>query len=159
MPKPIIHPASPADLPALVGLLHQLFSIEQDFQPDPEKQSCGLELLLTSDRAQVFVAKVDGRAVGMLTLQILVSTAQGGQVGLVEDVVVDVAHRGRGIGDALLEHLRQWAQQRGLSRLQLLADRDNLRALEFYRKQGWSTTGLVGLRLLLPAKDASSSCN
>jgi ribosomal protein S18 acetylase RimI-like enzyme len=36
-----------------------------------------------------------------------------------------------------------------LSRLQLLADRNNDRALDFYRKQGWTTTALVGLRLLI----------
>jgi GNAT superfamily N-acetyltransferase len=132
-------------------LQHQLFSIEQAFHPDPEKQYRGLELLLTSDLAQVYVAEQSGRVVGMLTVQILISTAQGGPVGLVEDVVVDAAHRGQGIGQAMLEHLKQWSHQQGLSRLQLLADRDNARALDFYRKQGWTATGMVGLRLLIQA--------
>jgi GNAT superfamily N-acetyltransferase len=143
-----IRQAIPGDVPVLAGLLHQLFSIEQDFHPDPEKQRRGLALLLASSQARVFVAEHEGQVVGMLTLQILVSTAQGGPVGLVEDVVVDAAHRGQGIGGAMLEHLRQWSLRRGLSRLQLLADRDNERALAFYRKQGWTTTELIGLRLL-----------
>ena len=148
-----IRQASRADITALVGLLQQLFSIEQDFQPDPNKQYCGLELLLESDLAQVFVAECGNRIVGMLTVQILISTAQGGPVGLVEDVVVDAASRGQGIGGVLLEHLRQWSQQQGLSRLQLLADRGNVRALEFYQKQGWMLTSLGGLRLLLEPQD------
>ena len=145
-----IRQATRTDIPALVGLQHQLFSIEQAFHPDPEKQYRGLELLLTSDLAQVYVAEQSGRVVGMLTVQILISTAQGGPVGLVEDVVVDAAHRGQGIGEAMLKHLRQWSLRQGLSRLQLLADQDNKRALEFYRKQAWTTTDLIGLRLLLP---------
>jgi ribosomal protein S18 acetylase RimI-like enzyme len=144
-----IRQAGTADIPALVGLLRQLFSIEQGFEPDPDKQARGLALLLDSSQAQVFVAEQAGRVVGMLSVQILVSTAQGGPVGLVEDVVVDAACRGRGIGEAMLGHLRQWAVQRGLSRLQLLADRDNSRALAFYRRQGWATTGMLGLKLLL----------
>jgi ribosomal protein S18 acetylase RimI-like enzyme len=150
MNEPIeIRQATQVDIPTLVGLLQQLFSIEQDFHPDPEKQRRGLELLLLSDQARVFVAEHAGRIVGMLTLQILVSTAQGGPVGWVEDVVVDAAHRGQGIGAAMLVHLQRWSAQRGLSRLQLLADRNNDRALDFYRKQGWTTTALVGLRLLI----------
>ena len=144
-----IRQAKHGDLPVLVGLLHQLFSLEQDFEPEPDRQRRGLALLLDSPQAAVLVAEFEGRLVGMLTVQILVSTAQGGAVGLVEDVVVDAAHRGRGIGEAMLAYLRHWSRQRGLSRLQLLADRDNLRALEFYRKQGWTTTALCGLRLLL----------
>jgi len=150
MQTPIqIRHADTADIPALVGLLRQLFSIEQDFEPDPDKQARGLALLLDSSHAQVFVAEQAGRVVGMLSVQVLVSTAQGGPVGLVEDVVVDAACRGRGIGEAMLGRLRQWAVQRGLSRLQLLADRDNGRALAFYRRQGWATSGMLGLRLLL----------
>jgi ribosomal protein S18 acetylase RimI-like enzyme len=150
--KPLINirQATQGDIPELALLLHQLFNIEQDFHPDPEKQRRGLALLLASAQARVFVAEREGRVVGMLTLQILVSTVQGGPVGLVEDVVVDAAHRGQGIGEAMLKHLRQWSLRQGLSRLQLLADQDNKRALEFYRKQGWTTTDLIGLRLLLP---------
>ena len=127
-------------------LLEQLFAIEQDFVPDPEKQQRGLALLLDSTKSRIFVAEQAGRIVGMLTVQLLISTAEGGTAGLVEDVVVDEAYRDRGIGKALLQHLEAWAIQTGTTRLQLLADRNNHSALGFYEKQGWSATGLIGLR-------------
>jgi ribosomal protein S18 acetylase RimI-like enzyme len=146
----VIRQATQSDIPALVGLLQQLFGIEQDFEPDPEKQRAGLTQLLDAPQAGVFVAESNGRILGMLTVQILISTAEGGRVGQVEDVVVDQGDRGRGIGRAMLSHLRQWSMEQGLSRLQLLADRDNGLALDFYRKQGWATTDLIGLRLLIP---------
>ena len=141
-----IRNANTQDIAAMCNLLEKLFAIEQDFEPDAEKQQRGLTLLLGSTRARVFVAEREKRVVGMLTVQLLISTAEGGTVGLVEDVVVDEACRGRGIGKALLQHLEAWAQQTGISRLQLLADRNNRSALEFYEKLDWFPTGLVALR-------------
>lgn len=141
-----IRPAVEADLQPMQGLLAQLFTIEQDFQPDAERQSSGLRLLLDDPKAALFVAELSGRVVGMATLQTLISTAQGGPTGLVEDVVVDESLRGRGIGRRLLAHLESWAWEQGLTRLQLLADIANRSALAFYGRQGWSDTCLVALR-------------
>jgi len=138
--------ARESDLPALQALLSQLFSIEQDFQADSERQSSGLRLLLESTGSAVFVAESSGRVVGMATVQILVSTAEGGAVGLVEDVVVDDSQRGQGFGGLLLRYLEDWARERGLLRLQLLADKTNQPALAFYEHLGWMHTSLIALR-------------
>ena len=70
--------------------------------------------------------------VGMATLQLLISTAEGGTAGVIEDLVVSESMRGQGIGQALLNHLCGWAEGQGITRLQLLADRDNQAALDFY---------------------------
>ena len=142
-----IRPATEADISAMSQLLSQLFSIETDFVPDEERQSRGLKLLLDTPDALIIVADEQGGVIGMATVQVLVSTAEGGRVGLVEDVVVDINHRDRGIGAALLNHLQQWAQDSGLSRLQLAADSWNSAALGFYARNGWSQTSLVVLRL------------
>jgi GNAT superfamily N-acetyltransferase len=94
----------------------------------------------------VVVAEQEGVVVGMATLQILISTAEGGRSGLIEDVVVSESYRGRGVGKRLMEHLVQWAAKQGLTRLQLLADRQNQPALMFYQSQGWSTTNMIALK-------------
>lgn len=139
-----IRPARPSDLDALVGLLQELFSIEDDFAPDAERQRRGLALLLEgSPDRQVFVAGPEGSAVGMATVQVLVSTAEGGPVGLVEDVVVAPEHRAQGLGRRLLAEVESWARARGLTRLQLLADRENTPALRFYEACRWTPTQLV----------------
>lgn len=127
-------------------LLSQLFAIEQDFEVDLIKQRAGLEMLLQSDRAQAFIAETAGEVIAMATLQIVVSTGEGGLVGWVEDVAVDRAHRGKGVGRRLLDHLQQWSDSQGLSRLQLAADRGNRPALDFYHRNGWSETNLMVLR-------------
>ncbi|MFZ5776355.1 MAG: GNAT family N-acetyltransferase [Thermodesulfobacteriota bacterium] len=141
-----IRPARPADLEQLTALLGLLFAIEADFHPDPERQRQGLALLIASPAACVLVAEAAGEVVGMATGQVTISTAEGGPALLVEDVVVAGTWRGKGLGKKLLARLEEWAAARGIRRLQLLADRDNQPALDFYQRLGWGNTALVCLR-------------
>jgi GNAT superfamily N-acetyltransferase len=82
----------------------------------------------------------------MATIQLVISTAEGGLAAWIEDVIVDVSHRGQGIGQRLLTHINQWAEYQGIKRLQLVADRGNQSALDFYRREGWLETNLSVLR-------------
>jgi ribosomal protein S18 acetylase RimI-like enzyme len=142
-----IRPASREDISAIVALLQVLFSIEQDFSPDQAVQHQGLGLMLGEPRERVVLVATDKeKIIGMATMQVLVSTAQGGLVGLVEDVVVDERRRGRGVGKRLMRAVENLASEMGLSRLQLLADQDNTSALKFYAGQSWSRTNLICLR-------------
>lgn len=141
------------DIPSLVTLLQELFSIEQDFKFDPDKQTKALQLLLSDNRCCVFVALYKSKVIAMCSLQVVISTAEGGYVGLIEDLVVVSEHRGKGIGKQLLSFMEKWAEHRGLLRLQLLADSDNQKALEFYNAVEWSNTHLIGLRKYLPNTD------
>jgi GNAT superfamily N-acetyltransferase len=142
-----IRPARTDDLPALVRLLGVLFSLEADFSADEDRQRWGLALMLADRRSRVVLVAVrEATVVGMVTGQLVISTAEGGPSALVEDMVVDEAARGRGAGRALLEAVEAWAAEHGATRLQLLADRENADALEFYRRSGWRPTQLVCLR-------------
>ncbi len=136
----------PADIDALLDLLRTLFAIEEDFVFDRAKARQGLELLLDAATATVLVAEDDGRVVGMCTGQVVISTAEGGPAVLVEDVVVQPAWRGRGIGRALLDALAAWSGRQGARRMQLLADRGNGDGLAFYHRTGWQCTQLICLR-------------
>jgi ribosomal protein S18 acetylase RimI-like enzyme len=140
--------AKPSDIPQLVELLNALFTIEADFNFDQDKQACGLELLINSDKDCILVAEhlCERRVLGMCTVQTLISTAEGGMVGLLEDLVVAADFRNQGLGEKLLAEAVGWAQYRGLKRLQLLADKNNLQALSFYEKKGWESTQLICLR-------------
>ena len=148
-PNPIvIRPARHGDLDTLVALLQTLFALEQDFTPQPQRQRIGLQRFLDGcgKHRCMLVAEIDGQVVGMATLQVLISTAEGGPVGLVEDVVIQESFRSVGVGRQLMCALDAWAATRGLTRLQLLADGDNQPALAFYRRIGWAPTQLICLR-------------
>lgn len=143
-----IRTAKAVDVPQLVALLKALFEIEADFDFDRDKQARGLHLLLNNDRACILVAESsnDKKLQGMCSMQILISTAEGGEVGLLEDLVVTADFRNQGTGAKLLAEAVAWAKRRGLKRLQLLADKNNSPALEFYKRQDWQSTQLVCLK-------------
>jgi len=135
----------------MCDLLAELFSLESDFAPDREKQARGLSALIAapSETTLMLVAIVEGLVVGMATIQTLISTAEGGCVGLVEDVVVGKEYRSRGIGTTLLDEIVRWGMERKLFRLQLVADKDNQPALKFYLSQKWAVTNLMCMRKIV----------
>ncbi len=141
-----VRAAQPDDLDRLVSLLAALFAIEGDFVFDEPRQRRGLALMFENERGCVLVAEAQGLVVGMCTGQVLVSTAEGGLSLLVEDVVVAEQWRGRGVGCLLLAAINDWARANKVSRLQLLTDRNNIPALDFYRSLGWQITELICLR-------------
>ncbi|MDG4474950.1 GNAT family N-acetyltransferase [Thiovibrio frasassiensis] len=143
MTQAVIRPANPGDLDALVDLLRMLFGIETDFDFAAARQRRGLAMLLAHETAVILVAETAGQVIGMCSGQLTISTAEGGFSLLVEDMVVAEPWQGRGIGRELLTTLEQWAASRKVGRLQLLADRNNTAALEFYRKLGWQPTELI----------------
>jgi GNAT superfamily N-acetyltransferase len=150
-----VRPARITDLPGLVELLCQLFSIETDFEVRPARHARGLRLLLGAarrGRAYVVVAERLGEVVGMATVQIVVSTVEGARSGWIEDVVVRDDLRGDGIGTSLMASLSHWARTNGLARLQLLTDRRNRLALAFYDRLAFQPTHMICLRTHCPAR-------
>lgn len=142
-----VREAGMGDLESMVELLGELFRLEADFVPDPRTQRRGLSLMLRPDPdRKVLVAEESGETVGMATAQLVISTAEGGPSALVEDVVIRPEMRGQGLGRALLHGLEAWAAGRGATRMQLLCDRDNAPARDFYAACGWSPTQLVCIR-------------
>lgn len=132
----------------MLGLVEQLFALEPDFPFDAVKVRRGLAMLLAQpDAAALWVAEHNLRVVGMCSAQIVISTAEGGPVAWVEDVVVSPDQRGHGVGRQLLDAVSAWAAAHGISRLQLLADGENDAALGFYRRLDWQTTRMICLRL------------
>ncbi len=142
--------AAPADLPYMVELLAELFALEADFRPDRDKQMKGLRAILEEpELGRLFVLRADGKVAGMANALITVSTAEGGRVLLLEDVIVSREYRGQGLGRQLVEHVLDWAKGLGMARVTLLADRDNRPALDFYRKLGFGDSNMVVLRRML----------
>jgi GNAT superfamily N-acetyltransferase len=139
--------ATSDDLPVLADLLHELFTLESDFQPERAKQLSGLRAILDNPAlGRLFVLRVDGKVAGMANALVTVSTAEGGCVLLLEDVIVNSEHRGGGLGRKLVEHVLAWAKGQGMSRVTLLADRGNQPALDFYRRLGFENSQMTVLR-------------
>ncbi len=130
-----IRAAEKRDIPGMCVLLRDLFSLESDFTPDREKQMRGLTMLLHGPAyaSLIVVAAQNDEVIGMGTVQLVVSTAEGGAAGLVEDIIVRKEYRGIGIGTAILSRIEEWCKERKATRIQLLADSNNFSAWKFTR--------------------------
>jgi GNAT superfamily N-acetyltransferase len=139
--------ATADDLPHLADLLAELFTLESDFRPERDKQLRGLRLILDNPAlGRLFVLRDEAKVLGMANALITLSTAEGGRVLLLEDVIVRREHRDNGLGRRLVEHICAWAKAEGMTRVTLLADRNNKAALDFYRKLGFEHSHMTVLR-------------
>ena len=143
--------ASVSDIDALVGLLNELFTIEVDFTPNLVKQKLGLELLLKNhSNATIQVAKNSSKKiVGLVTAQLVISTAQGAKSAWIEDMIISQDYRNLGIGKTLLQSALDWAKEKGATRAQLLVDIENEPAIGYYHHLGWESTQLQARRIFL----------
>ena len=143
----LIEPATLDDLPQLADLLYDLFSHEADFVPNRDKQERGLRLILEQpSRGRIFVLRHGVRIIGMINLLITISTAEGGFVLILEDLVVHRDHRGQGYGSRLQEHALAYGRQTDFLRVTLLTDKMESRARGFYEQHGFRQSGMVPMR-------------
>jgi GNAT superfamily N-acetyltransferase len=156
MSEVVIEPAVFEDLDELSNLLGELFSEEKDFRPDKQKQLQGLRLIFEEpNRGRVFVLRRDRTIVGMINLLFTISTAEGGFVILLEDLVVHDSFRGHGYGSKLLEYAINFAKQKKFLRITLLTDRPELRSQNFFKRHGFFESHMLPMRLLI-SQDTSS---
>jgi ribosomal protein S18 acetylase RimI-like enzyme len=81
---------------------------------------------------ECFVAEVDGRLLGLAHVREFVRPLDGSVGGYLDDLYVEPAGRGNGIGAALLEHLRGLAAERGWSVVRWITAADNVTAQRLY---------------------------
>ncbi len=75
-----------------------------------------------------FVADIEGKRVGLLTYAIQAQDCE----------IVSLDSTRPGVGTALMEAIKAYAQQQGRTRLWLVTTNDNLHALRFYQKRGYT---------------------
>ena len=148
--KVVIEPATEADLDELSEMLGELFAQESDFRPDKDRQMRGLRLIFEQpNRGRVFVLRRDGAIVGMINLLFTISTAEGGFVIVLEDLVIHKEYQTHGYGSKLLQHAIDFAKQKNFLRITLLTDRPENMAQEFFRRHGFVESSMIPMRLLI----------
>jgi GNAT superfamily N-acetyltransferase len=148
--QPRVEMATLDDLPELTELVMDLFSGSGDFTPDREVQERGLRLILEEpSRGRIAVVRNDDQIFGMVNMLFTISTARGGFVILMEDMVIHPHHRGQGYGTMLMDHVLEFAKQKEFLRVTLLTDKISAEAQEFFRKQGFEYSNMIPMRRLI----------
>ena len=145
-----IEPATIEDLSALTDLVVDLLELQDDFTPDPTLQKQGIQHILEEPaRGRIFVVRAQDRIVGMANLLFTVSTAMGGFVLIMEDVIIHPEHRGQGYGALLLDAVVEFAREKDFKRITLLADKLSNESQSFFRQNGFHYSSLIPMRLIL----------
>jgi GNAT superfamily N-acetyltransferase len=132
-----IEPASPSDVPVILKFIRDLAEYEKLSHLVVATEANIHEHVFGPHAvAEVLLAYWDGNPVGFALYFRNFSTFLG-QVGIyLEDLFVEPAHRGKGIGKALLSSLAKIAIERGYGRLEWSVLDWNTPSIEFYRSLG-----------------------
>jgi len=149
----LIRPAEPADVPAILGLVHELAVYEKEPDAVEATEALYLQALFPPEgpaTAFAHVAEVDGQVVGMAVWYLTFSTWLGRPGIWLEDLFVSPDHRGSGLGKELLATLARLCVERGYGRLEWWVLRWNEPSIGFYESLGalaqdeWSVYRLDG---------------
>lgn len=107
-----------------------------------------LHQILQEDNHVLFAVCKEGDDIVGIALMAMYKVISGYR-GMVEDVVVDEAHRGKGIGRKLMEKLLEEARHRGLDEVLLFSGHHRTPAINLYKSLGFTLrpSGLYNLKL------------
>lgn len=130
----VLRAAIKEDCPQLMDLIKELAIYEKE----PDAVTVNMEHFIDSGFGTnpvwwAVVAEVDGKVVGCALYYIRYSTWKGQRMYL-EDLIVNEAWRGKGIGKALLDELIQIAKDKGYSGIMWQVLDWNEPAINFYKK-------------------------
>ena len=119
--------------PELISAFELL--IPQLSSSNPPPQSSELQVIVSSDSSVLFIARVDGKIVGSLTLATF--RIPTGLRAWIEDVVVDSSARGHGVGEALNLAAIEEARARGAVTVDLTSRPSREAANRLYQRLGF----------------------
>jgi ribosomal protein S18 acetylase RimI-like enzyme len=117
----------------LVAAFDRLIPQLSTSAPPPGRD--GLAEIVGNDNCVLFLARVDGEIVGGLTLAMY--PLPTGLKAWIDDVVVDAAARGRGIGEALSRAALDEARRRGAKEVDLTSRPKREAANRLYQRMGF----------------------
>jgi GNAT superfamily N-acetyltransferase len=146
-----IRPARPGEASLVLSFIRELAEYEQLLH-EVEADADVIDAALFGPEPRIFcdIAERDGEPAGFALWYYTFSTFQGRHGIYLEDLFVRPAHRGCGLGKALLEHLAARCRKENLGRLEWSVLDWNEPSIGFYRSlqaetvAGWTRYRLAG---------------
>jgi GNAT superfamily N-acetyltransferase len=150
----VLRMATAEDVPAILGFVRAL-AVYEHLEDEVLATEADLHQALfgAPARAEALLAELDGKPVGFAVWFYNFSTFQGRHGLFLEDIFIDPAHRGAGIGRAIFRFLAERAISQGCARMDWDVLNWNSTAIRFYRSlgahplDGWTRQRLTGRAL------------
>jgi diamine N-acetyltransferase len=94
-------------------------------------------LMTNPELGGVWLIEMDGETAGYLCVTLCYSLEFDGRFALLDELYLEAAWRGQGIGAQAIAFAAEWSRARGLAAIRLEVARTNSRALELYRREGF----------------------
>ncbi len=150
----VLRMATAEDVPTILGFVRALATYERlEDEVMATEEDFHQSLFGMPARAEALLAEIDGKPVGFAVWFYNFSTFRGRHGLFLEDIFVDPAHRGAGIGRAIFRFLAQRAIAQGCARMDWDVLNWNSTAIRFYRSigahplEGWTRQRLTGRAL------------
>ena len=142
----MIRKANKEDIRGIIALLYQVDAVHHGIRPDlfksntPKYNEQELETILNDSSKPIFVYEAENRILGHAFCQITEvkdhRLLQDIKTLYIDDICIDETVRGKHIGTALFEYVRDYAKSIGCYNVTLNVWEGNDSALSFYRKMG-----------------------
>ena len=150
----VLRMATAEDVPTILGFVRALAVYERlEDEVLATEADFHQSLFASPARAEALLAEIDGKPVGFAVWFYNFSTFRGRHGLFLEDIFVDPAHRGAGIGRAIFRFLAGRAISQGCARMDWDVLNWNGTAIRFYRSlgahplDGWTRQRLSGRAL------------
>ena len=132
-----IRTARAGDLDGLLALYQHLHARDPSVARGRLEQAWAR--MLADEHLTVFIAESDGALIGSCMLVLTPNLTRGARpFGTIENVVTDPAHRGQGIGKAILRAACNAAWAEDAYKVMLMTGRKDEATLRFYTTAGFS---------------------
>jgi GNAT superfamily N-acetyltransferase len=141
--------ATNEDATLLVGLMTEFYA-ETATPLDPAHAAQAFAALVADDRlGKVWLIQAGHNDIGYVLVTFSYSMEFGGRNAFVDDLFIQRAYRGAGLGTAALAEVRAFCLECGVRALHLETGRDNVAAQALYRRAGFVVTDRQLLTLVL----------
>jgi ribosomal protein S18 acetylase RimI-like enzyme len=117
-----------------------LSMLAEEFMPEEatiEKRIEILRLALKNPDYELFVAELDGEIAGFIDQWLIYDFTHGAKLSYIQNLYVTPKHRGKGVGNKLLEEIIRSAKDQEVLEIHVVTEFENKPAINLYRKHGF----------------------
>ncbi|MCX7823665.1 MAG: GNAT family N-acetyltransferase [Syntrophobacterales bacterium] len=137
-----IKEAKKEDLPIILRLYSYLDLEDSDPILPQEKAASIFNRIASYPFYHIYLAFLDDEPVGTFSILVMDNLGHGGRpIAILENIVVEEAFRGKGIGTVMVHYAMNVAKEKGCYKIMFSSNRNRHRAHKFYERLGFKIHG------------------